>query len=231
LIDLSKAFERVNLSWLLFLLRRYHAPVWLCNYFSWTFSRRTTVSKITGRLVSQFEPLVGLDMGRACSVLLFCLSVDPMFWSLRCHKLSVQRAYMDDTTLASPGLSWVAPAQTTFQQYEDLGIVVDTHHCCQFLSIRGEHLGSSNSWKLAAHTALQTSHQVFTVVGITHLFSRQHLQDICADQVSPSGLVFIARLCALKCTCKAKTTLVATASLALSSWSIQWSQTQVSKAL
>jgi len=202
LIDLSKAFERVNLNWLLFLLRRYRAPEWLYNYFAWTFSSRTTISKITGCLVSRFEPLVGLDMGRACSVLLFCLSVDPMFWSLHCHHLTVQRAYMDDTTLASTGLSWVAPAQNTFQQYQYLGIVVDTHPCCQFHSIEGEPLGAASSWRLAAVTALQTTHQAFIIIGMQHQFSRQHLQDICAEQIPRSGLVLLARLCAMKCTCK-----------------------------
>ena len=50
LIDLAKAFERVNLDWLHLLLTQYGAPKWLINYFSCTTSSRVTIPKITNRL-------------------------------------------------------------------------------------------------------------------------------------------------------------------------------------
>ena len=71
LIDLAKAFERVNINWLLFLLEQYGAPRWLLNYCSWVFRDRVTVPKVLCHLASPIKPCVGLDMGRACSVLLF----------------------------------------------------------------------------------------------------------------------------------------------------------------
>ena len=160
LVDLSKASERVNLSWLEFLLKWYQAPEWLQCYFTWTWSLRTTTTKISNRLVNSFSPLVGLDMGRACSVLLFCLSIDPLFWRLHSLNLPVQRAYMDDTTLSAPGLRWVEDAQQAFLDFEALGIVVDSHTCCFFLSKSQPKKGHS-SWRRAAIDALSTKENFF----------------------------------------------------------------------
>ena len=97
LIDLAKAFERVNLDWLQLLLIRYRAPKWLIQYVLWTTSSRVTIPKITNKLAPPIIPTVGLDMGRACSVLLFCLAIDPLVRQLNRLKLPVLRAYMDDT--------------------------------------------------------------------------------------------------------------------------------------
>jgi hypothetical protein len=77
LVDLAKAFERVDTRWLLFLLRHYGAPQWLQAYCRWVFRNRVTVPKVLNHLAPPIEPTVGLDMGRACSVLLFCLTIDP----------------------------------------------------------------------------------------------------------------------------------------------------------
>ena len=74
LIDLAKAFERVNTQWLMHLLQRYGAPVWLQKYFSWVFTGRTTVPKILNHPASlSFDPHCGTGYGQS----LLCASLLP----------------------------------------------------------------------------------------------------------------------------------------------------------
>ena len=71
-LDLSKAFERVNPYWILQVLRRRGAPVWMCNYARYVLFGRAVRHKVQGRLLRPRPILVGVDMGRSFSVLLFC---------------------------------------------------------------------------------------------------------------------------------------------------------------
>ena len=114
------------------LLKQYGAPHCLFNYWTWVFKDRTTVPKIPNHLAWPVTPRVGLDMGRACSVLLFCLSVDPLVRQVNALQLPILRAYMDDTTLAKLGTKWIKPVQQSFLLYEKVGIVADQHVCCSF---------------------------------------------------------------------------------------------------
>jgi hypothetical protein len=210
LVDLAKAFERVNIPWLLRLLHHYHAPKWLIAYFSWTLSKRTTTPKIRGHLTASLIPVVGLDMGRACSVLLFCLSIDPLLRRLHILCLKVQRAYMDDTTLAKAGSAWIRPAQETFLLYEPVGVAVEQHSCCLITS---HPLTSTTkrtgfpTWKQAALHALQhppSTAEHYYISNTTLTLVTQDLL-LLANAAHPTLLSYLIHL---PCACKAKTTIV-----------------------
>ena len=214
LVDLAKAFERVNFEWLLTLLQFYNAPDWLQTYREWTYAGRSTVAKIKNTLTSAVAPLVGLDMGRACSVLFFCLTIDPLIRRHNSLSLQVLRAYMDDTTIAAHGLEWLPAVQQGFVDFEPVGISVDTHNCCLFSGLTDGSTARAGtaSWKRAALEALASSRaDFFTVVGTSSLFPREDLVKIAAS--SPEGLALTAKLVALPCQCKAKTAIVPSAQL------------------
>ena len=213
LIDLAKAFERVNVFWLMHLLQQYGAPGWLRKYFAWVFTKRTTVPKILNHLASPLVPTVGLDMGRACSVLLFCLSIDPLVRQVNTLQLPVLRAYMDDATLAKIGIDWIGTAQNAFLVYEKVGIVVDQQECCLFSPSQGDHppqLGAKglSSWFRAAIDALAAHPEClsFTTKGCPVVLTRSDLLQI-TDR-TPLGNLILAQLAAITCHCKAKTTVV-----------------------
>ena len=71
LVDLSKAFERVNPYWILYILQMRGAPTWVCNYAKYVL--------LQGRLLLPRAVHLGLDMGRSFSVFLFCLAMDPIY--------------------------------------------------------------------------------------------------------------------------------------------------------
>lgn len=82
LADLSKAFERVNLHWILELLRIKRAPRWLIAYTKFILFNRRVSHKVQGRLLPSRTIKQGVDMGRSFSVYLFCLARDPLFYAL-----------------------------------------------------------------------------------------------------------------------------------------------------
>ena len=64
LSDLAKAFERVNLHWVLRILQILNAPVWVLQYATYVLFGRSAPPPIPVH--------EGVDMGRAVSVLLLC---------------------------------------------------------------------------------------------------------------------------------------------------------------
>ena len=77
-LDLSKAFERINPFWLLKILRIRGAPTWVVRYAQHILFGRSIRHKIRGRLLPPRFVKTGVDMGRAFSVFLFCIGMDPV---------------------------------------------------------------------------------------------------------------------------------------------------------
>ena len=209
LIDLAKAFERVDLSWLCHLLAHYNAPLWFQKYCKWTWHARSTTTKVMNHLSPAFHPTVGLDMGRACSVLLFCLSVDPLYRKISALSLPIQRAYMDDTTFVSAGTTWISVVQDLFSQYHRVGVVVEKHSCCSFHPC----LSGVASWLEAANLALECP-ALAEVTVFTVLCGESMLDhfDVARSEVSnlANGIdrSLLCRLVNIPCTCKAKTSII-----------------------
>ena len=71
-------------------------------------------------------------MGRATSVVFFCLALDQLIWALHDVSSFIRlTAYMDDNSAASKGLQWVKRAQNTFEPAHSAGLQVLRHHCFQ----------------------------------------------------------------------------------------------------
>ena len=156
-----------------------------------------------------FHPTVGLDMGRACSVLLFCLSVDPLYRKISALSLPIQRAYMDDTTFVSAGTTWISVVQDLFSQYHRVGVVVEKHSCCSFHPC----LSGVASWLEAANLALECP-ALAEVTVCTVLCGESMLDhfDVARSEVSnlANGIdrSLLCRLVNIPCTCKAKTSII-----------------------
>ena len=132
LSDFAKAFERVNPWWVLQCLAARAAPAWIKAYVIHLMFGRRTQHKVQGFLLEPISIHQGLAMGRATSVVLFCLALDPLIWAL--HDISSfirLTAYVDDNSAASRGLQWVEQAQRTFEPAHSAGLQVLRHHCFQ----------------------------------------------------------------------------------------------------
>ena len=75
-------------------------------------------------------PLKGVDMGRAFSVLLFCVAMDPWYHHVNAiPRVLVNKGYMDDNATGGQGLSWLLPTQNLINTFHDAGFQVLTHAC------------------------------------------------------------------------------------------------------
>ena len=132
LIDLSKAFERVNPHWILRLLRIKRAPQWIVTYARFVLFGRRVTHKVQGRLLPSRAILQGVDMGRSFSAYLFCLAMDPVFHYLNeiPGVISVQ-GYVDDTTIvgSAENAEWLSNVSRCYKQLRTAGFVVDGHSC------------------------------------------------------------------------------------------------------
>ena len=134
LVDLSKAFERVNPYWILHILQMRGAPTWVCNYAKYVLFGRLIRHKVQGRLLPPRAVHVGVDMGRSFSVFLFCLAMDPIYHYLnRIPRVLSVQGYIDDNTIAGPGndIEWVQGVQTCYQVCRTAGFQIDPHSCWQ----------------------------------------------------------------------------------------------------
>ena len=133
LIDLSKAFERVNPHWILRLLRIKRAPQWIVAYARFVLFGRRVMHKVQGRLLrSRRAILQGVDMGRSFSVYLFCLAIDPVFHYLnRIPGVICVQGYVDDTTIvgSAENAEWLGNVSACYVQLRSAGFVVDGHSC------------------------------------------------------------------------------------------------------
>ena len=130
LSDLAKAFERVNPHWIMHVLFARGAPFWVLSYCRHILFGRRVLHKIR----SSFRPPLalhnGVDMGRAFSVLLFCVAMDP--WYHHVHKIPhvlVNRGYMDDNATGGRGLLWLTRAEQLIESFSSAGFVVLKHSC------------------------------------------------------------------------------------------------------
>ena len=130
LSDLAKAFERVNPHWIIHVLMCRGVSYWVLNYCRHILFGRRVLHKIH----STFRPPLaihnGVDMGRAFSVLLFCIAMDPWYYHVhQIPRVLINRGYMDDNATGGSGLEWLFTAQTLFQKFSEAGFVVLSHHC------------------------------------------------------------------------------------------------------
>ena len=130
LSDLAKAFERVNPHWIMHVLVARSTPYWVLAYCRHILFGRKVLHKIR----SHFRPPLaihnGVDMGRAFSVLLFCVAMDPWYHYVhRIPRVFINRGYMDDSATGGLGLQWLPGAQTLINNFSTVGLVVLAHSC------------------------------------------------------------------------------------------------------
>ena len=130
LSDLAKAFERVNPHWIMHVLVARATPYWILAYCRHILFGRKVLHKIK----SHFRPPLaihnGVDMGRAFSVLLFCVAMDPWYHYVhRIPRVLTNRGYMDDNATGGLGLQWLPEAQKLINRFSTAGLVVLTHSC------------------------------------------------------------------------------------------------------
>ena len=230
LVDLSKAFERVNPYWILRILRMRRAPTWVCNYARYILFGRLIRHKVQGRLLPPRAVHVGVDMGRSFSVFLFCLAMDPIYHYLnRIPRVMSVQGYIDDNTIAGPGhdLAWVGRVHYCYQCCSTAGFQIDQHNCWKALSSdcppfsvqqvadRRESLAINRlpafpTARAAILTAVLPRKTLILVradkcIGLTPRESCDILQGIDYSHLSP--------LLALECSCRCKTALVINAPL------------------
>ena len=93
-----------------------------------------------GMVLPFLEVLVGVDMGRAISPLLFCLAMDPLLVQLnKIPSVIGVRAYMDDNQIwgrkGKYDLEWLWEVQNVCEKYQPAGFRIGKHVCCKFTPI------------------------------------------------------------------------------------------------
>ena len=119
LSDLAKAFERVNPHWIMYVLFALRTPYWVIIYCRHILFGRKVLHKIGSHFRPPLPLRTGVDMGRAFSVLLFCIAMDP--WYHQVHKIPrvcINTGYMDDNATGGHGLSWLHETQQLIHQRE-----------------------------------------------------------------------------------------------------------------
>ena len=125
LSDLAKAFERVNPHWIIHVLMCRGVSYWVLNYCRHILFGRRVLRKIQSTYRPPLAIHNGVDMGRAFSVLLFCIAMDPWYYHVhQIPRVLINRGYMDDNATGGSGLEWLFHAQTLFQTFSDAGFVV-----------------------------------------------------------------------------------------------------------
>ena len=225
LVDLSKAFERVNPYWILRILRMRRAPTWVCNYARYILFGRLIRHKVQGRLLPPRAVHVGVDMGRSFSVFLFCLAMDPIYHYLnRIPRVMSVQGYIDDNTIAGPGhdIAWVGRVHYCYQCCRTAGFQIDQHSCWQALStdsppfsvqqvsdyqesIATDRLPTFPTARAAILAAILPKKTLILIragkcLGLTPSESCDILQGTDYSLISP--------LLALECSCRCKTALV-----------------------
>ena len=98
-IDMAKAFEKVNPHWAVDVMLARGCPTWLVQYVMYLFTGRRVLHKVGGQLLPPRIIRQGVDMGRAFSVFMFCLAMDPIYWHLnKIPGIINVKGYVDDCT-------------------------------------------------------------------------------------------------------------------------------------
>lgn len=130
LSDLAKAFERVNPHWIMHVLFHLQVPYWVIIYCRHILFGRKALHKIGAFFRPPIALRTGVDMGRAFSVLLFCVAMDP--WYHHVHsipRVCINVGYMDDNATGGHGLSWLSGAQSLILKFASAGFQVLSHSC------------------------------------------------------------------------------------------------------
>ena len=136
LSDLAKAFERVNPHWIIHVLAARGVAFWIINYCRHILFGRKVLHKIGSTFRPSLPINIGVDMGRAFSVLLFCIAMDPWYHHVnRIPDVIVNKGYMDDNATGGIGLSWVYSAEKLLQSMATAGFLVLSHTCYQVESV------------------------------------------------------------------------------------------------
>ena len=132
LSDLAKAFERVNPHWIIHVLAARGVAFWIICYCRHILFGRKVLHKIGSTFRPSLPINIGVDMGRAFSVLLFCIAMDPWYHHVnRIPDVMVNKGYMDDNATGGIGLSWLYEAENLLQSLATAGFLVLSHSCYQ----------------------------------------------------------------------------------------------------
>ena len=130
LSDLAKAFERVNPHWIMHVLFARKAPYWILIYCRHILFGRKVLHKVGSFFRPPLPLNTGVDMGRAFSVLLFCVAMDPWYHHVNAiPRVLVNKGYMADNATGGQGLSWLLPTQNLINTFHEAGFQVLTHTC------------------------------------------------------------------------------------------------------
>ena len=127
---MAKAFEKVNPHWAVDVMLARGRPTWLVQYAMYLFTGRRVLHKVGGppRIIRQ-----GVDMGRAFSVFMFCLAMDPIYWHLnKIPGIVNVKGYVDDcTAVGNCGqyLAWLLPVRRLFDDLYTAGFQIVEHRC------------------------------------------------------------------------------------------------------
>ena len=164
-------------------------------------------------------------MGRAFSVLLFCVAMDPWYYHVnRILAVIVNKGYMDDNATGGIGLSWLYEAETLLQSLATAGFLVLSHSCYQvepvFLSESTSPRFSSMDFVTQGYhsllAALRNSPPAPMVrlrCGNRAVTLPSHLLTIGDTVECPSHPLLHAFLHTAECKCKCKTFLLSNSPL------------------
>ena len=130
-IDMAKAFEKVNPHWAIDVMLARGCPVWLVQYAMYLFTGRRVLHKVGGQLLPPRIIRQGVDMGRAFSVFMFCLAMDPVYWHLnKIPDIVNVKGYVDDCTAVGHcghDLAWLLPVRRLFTDLHTAGFQIVEH--------------------------------------------------------------------------------------------------------
>ena len=112
--------------------------MWVVRYAQHILFGRSIRHKVRGRLLPPRFVKTGVDMGRAFSVFLFCIGMDPVLTVLnRIPGVISVQGYIDDTTLAGRGdsIGWATSCWRLLMRLKTAGIQVDSHHCWRAVEV------------------------------------------------------------------------------------------------
>lgn len=124
LSDLAKAFERANPHWIIHVLAARGVAFWIICYCRRILFGRKVLHKIGSTFRPSLPINTGVDMGRAFSVLLFCVAMDPWYHHVnRIPDIIINKGYMDDNATGGVGLSWLPKAEILLQSLSTAGFL------------------------------------------------------------------------------------------------------------